>query len=68
MLGISRASLISVENETRQPKANELIKYSQIFDMSLDVIVNPKQEKKIDMSHFNEKKFRNLLLYILTKC
>lgn len=69
MLDISRVSLINVENWTREPRANELITYSQIFDMSLDSLLDKFQKKKkADMTKYNDEKFKNLVLYILSKC
>ncbi len=69
MLGISRVSVINGENGSREPKMNELLKYSEIFDMSLDaILLSSDSEDLVDMTHYNERKFKNLLLYILNKC
>jgi len=75
-LGIPRPSVSQIESGQREITFSELAKISQIFEISIDELLNPYEvEKKIiklkrqgKLPRFNKEVFKQTLLYILEKC
>lgn len=75
-LGISRPSISQIESGQRKISSSELEKLSQIFEISMEELLNPYEaEKKIKklkregkLPRFNKEIFKQTLLYILEKC
>ena len=67
MFEISRVSIAHIEMWIRKIKAEDLKKYSQIFDVNIDFILWNIDEIKIS-NEYDKVKFNELLLYILEKC
>ncbi|MDD4530998.1 MAG: DUF4065 domain-containing protein [Candidatus Gracilibacteria bacterium] len=67
MLEISRVSVAHIEMGIRKVKAEDLKKYSQIFDVNIDFILGNTDETKT-INEYDKAKFNELLLYILEKC
>ncbi|MFI3330677.1 MAG: DUF4065 domain-containing protein [Rikenellaceae bacterium] len=84
MIGISRPSLVQLEQGNRNIKADELKKLAGVLNFSMDEIMSEDFEVNINMSEemvtikqpslrisvgdININKFKNLILYILEKC
>lgn len=47
MIGVKRITLSKIENNDRKITADELIKFSKVFNMTIDQIINPGHEPKI---------------------
>lgn len=67
-LWINRASLSLVEKGERGIKPQELKKLAELFDIPIEMVVSGKSIKMESIKTFDEKKFKNLFLYILNKC
>jgi transcriptional regulator with XRE-family HTH domain len=68
MLGVGRLTLLQIEADKRQVKADELKKLSQIFDVSVDFLLSDTPKiQPIKVNTQQKKKFEQLLLYILSK-
>ncbi|HOL22926.1 MAG TPA: DUF4065 domain-containing protein [bacterium] len=75
MIGLSRPSVSQIESGKREITSTELIKISEIFEVSIDDLLNPPATEKKDISikrgklaRFNKEVFKNVLLYILQSC
>lgn len=83
-LGLDRASLSQIENDKRSVKAEELKRFSEAFDISVDELLNLKSSPeiifqkpratakskpglRISVPAKHVQKFKEVLLYILTK-
>ncbi len=80
-IGIPRPSLSGIEFGKREVNSSELIKFAEIFDVSVDELLAPEPERKINgvreeateykvspKPKFNKNKFQQVLLYILERC
>lgn len=75
-LGIPRPSVSQIEAGQREITSSELEKLSQIFEISIDELLNPegfkkemrKLKRKNGLPSFNKEMFKQTLLYILTRC
>lgn len=67
MLKLSRSSIAHIEMWIRKIKAEELQKYSEIFDVNIDFLLWKTDESKVK-KNYDKDKFIELLLYILEKC
>jgi transcriptional regulator with XRE-family HTH domain len=83
-LGVSRSSLVQIENGNRYLDVLELHKLSILLEFSLDEFLSKdfnklgkeifkeekreKMEERTSVPEMNVSKFRNILLYILEKC
>ena len=75
-LGLPRPSVSQIESGQRQITSSELTKLSQLFEISIDELLNPYEtEKKVKelkrkgkLPQFNREIFKQVLLYILEKC
>lgn len=80
-IGIPRPSLSVIESGKREVNSTELIKFAEIFDVSVDELLAPDPERKINgvrevateykvspNPKFNKNKFKQVLLYILERC
>ncbi|MFA5748026.1 MAG: type II toxin-antitoxin system antitoxin SocA domain-containing protein [Candidatus Absconditabacterales bacterium] len=70
-LGVSRVTFSQIEQGERELKHSELIKISELFEVSLDDLI--KSEKKIKTNVLPKKedpfyKFKQAFLYILNQC
>lgn len=68
MLGIKRPIVAQIEAWDRKVKPEELVKYSEILDISIDSILKSTKFTDVKNENFDKKKFENLVLYILTRC
>jgi len=82
-LGVSRVVISQIENGERKVSAEEIVKLSKIFNLSVDTLLGlekdievvleketkPKRKKqiRINVPQKNLKKFKEVLLYILNK-
>ena len=83
MLKVSRPTISQIENEERKISAAELIKLSEIFNLTIESLLNFKREPevilkegkkgkvkpqiRINVPQKNLEKFREIFLYILNK-
>ncbi len=67
MLELSRSSVAHIEMWIRNLKAEELKRYSDIFDVNIDFLLWKTNEMKVS-KNYDREKFEELLLYILEKC
>lgn len=76
-IGIPRPSLSGIEFGKREVNSSELIKFAEIFDVSVDELLEPesagvkeeKAEYRVSSAPiFNKNKCKQVLLYILEKC
>lgn len=76
-LGISRQAVGQIESGDRDMSADELMRASKFFSVSADIIFNgDSKQNQMPKNSFSEtvkinfdgKKFRNVLLYLLSKC
>jgi len=74
-LNIPRPSVSQIESGKRDLTTLELTKLSKIFEISVDELLNTKEEKetkkikpKSKLPEFNEEIFKETLLYILERC
>ncbi len=84
LLGALRPTVSQIENGERKLTADELVKLSKIFNVAIEVLLDPTKEPqvilegkteeeemkpqiRINVPQKNLKKFREVLLYILTK-
>lgn len=75
-LGIPRPSVSQIESGRREVTATELQKLSRILEISTDELLSEDDRKKEDIKlrqmgklpPFNKDMFKQVLLYILTKC
>jgi transcriptional regulator with XRE-family HTH domain len=78
-IGIPRPSLSGIESGKREVNSSELIKFAEIFDVSVDELLTPEKiieeirEVKAEYQpspapSFNKNKFKQVLLYILERC
>lgn len=75
-LGIPRPSISQIESGQREITSSELVNISQIFEISMEELMNPyaaekkiaRLERKGKLPHFNKEIFKQVLLYILEKC
>ena len=84
MLGIARPTISQIESGDRKICADEILKLSQIFNISADMLLDMKKSPevvlkeatkesarkpshRINVPQKNLKKFKEVLLYILTK-
>ena len=54
MIGLKRVTLSKIENNERKLTAEELIKFSNIFNMTLDQFVNPSHEPEVVIIESND--------------
>ena len=55
LLGVTKSSVASYENDSRQPSFSVLIKIAQIFNVSTDYLLLNKPEKNISIASLNEE-------------
>lgn len=55
LLGVTKSSIASYENDSRQPSFPVLIKIAQIFNVSTDYLLLNKSEKSISIESLNEE-------------
>ena len=55
LLGVTKSSVASYENDSRQPSLLVLIKIAQIFNVSTDYLLLNKSEKNISITSLNEE-------------
>jgi transcriptional regulator with XRE-family HTH domain len=67
MLDLSRTSVAHIEMWIRKVKAEELQKYSEIFDVNVGFLFWKTDETKANKD-YDKEKFIELFLYILEKC
>jgi len=68
MLGISRPTLAQMELGNRKVKAEELQRLSEIFDISIEILLSgAPHDTDITITSDQSEKFKQLMLYILTK-
>lgn len=76
-IGLSRVAVSQLEGGKRGLEVSEWVKLSQVFEIPVDFLiseeqpVNPvrvKKETKTKKIKFNEKKLKNVILYVLEKC
>lgn len=83
MLKVSRPTISQIENEERKISADELIKLSEIFNLTIECLLNFKREPevilkegkkekvkpqiRINVPQKNLEKFKEIFLYILNK-
>ena len=78
-IGIPRPSLSGIEFGKREVNSSELIKFAEIFDVSVDELLTPEKiieeirEESVEYKtspkpKFNKDKFKQVLLYMLERC
>ena len=78
-IGIPRPSLSGIESGKREVISSELIKFAEIFDVTVDELLTPEKimeeirEERAEYQaspapSFNKNKFKQVLLYILERC
>jgi transcriptional regulator with XRE-family HTH domain len=67
MLGVSRPTLVQIEADKRKVKAEEIKKFSEIFNISTDYLLGIDTSEEVHIDEKQITKFKHLLLYILSK-
>lgn len=68
-LQMSRPTYIAIEKEKRDLTVPELTKISELFGVSLEVLLNKEEDKRIPKKHTTTdlRKYKDIILYLLNK-
>lgn len=64
LLGVTKSTIASYENDSRQPSYEVLVKLSEIFHVSIDSILLNRSEKILEINNLKEEQVKVLKILV----